>query len=145
MCICIYISSVQFSSVAQLCPTLCEPMDCSSQVPLSMRLLRQEYWSGLPLPSPGDLPDLGIKSTSPLSPELAGRFFIWLGKFHLGYCFLEVIIFSNVCSFNSQNRFYHKENTCIFPPQRQVDKVCEIRILLKFLLSCLMMAYVWYK
>ena len=33
---------------------------------------RQEYWSGLPFPSPGDLPDLGIK---PESPVLAGRFF----------------------------------------------------------------------
>jgi len=33
---------------------------------------RQEYWSGLPFPSPGDLPDLGIK---PVSPALAGRFF----------------------------------------------------------------------
>jgi hypothetical protein len=34
---------------------------------------RQEYWSGLPLPSPGDLPDPGIK---PASPALAGGFFI---------------------------------------------------------------------
>ena len=32
--------------------------------PLSMELSRQEYWSGLPLPSPGDLPDLGIKPRS---------------------------------------------------------------------------------
>ena len=40
-------------------------MDCSSQFPLSMRLLRQEYWSGLPFPSPGDLPDPG---SEPLSP-----------------------------------------------------------------------------
>ena len=41
------------------------------QVPLSMRLPRQEYWSGLPFPSPGDLPDPGIE---PVSPALAGRF-----------------------------------------------------------------------
>ena len=34
------------------------------QAPLSMGLYKQEYWSGLPLPSPGDLPNLGIKSTS---------------------------------------------------------------------------------
>ena len=33
---------------------------------------RQEYWNGLPFPSPGDLPDLGIK---PMSPALAGGFF----------------------------------------------------------------------
>jgi len=37
-----------------------------------MGFLRQEYWGGLPFPSPGDLPDPGIKLTS---PALAGRFF----------------------------------------------------------------------
>ena len=38
-------------SVAQSCATLCNPMDCN-QDPLSMELSRQEYWSGLPFPSP---------------------------------------------------------------------------------------------
>ena len=40
-------------SVAQSCPVLCDPMDCSrpDQAPLSMRFSRQEYWSGLPFPS----------------------------------------------------------------------------------------------
>ena len=42
------------------------------QAPLSMEFSRQEYWSGLPFPSPGDLPDSGIKLTS---PTLADRFF----------------------------------------------------------------------
>ena len=37
-----------------------------------MGFLRQEYWSGLPFPSPGDLPDLGIEPASPVSPALAG-------------------------------------------------------------------------
>ena len=36
---------------------------------------RQEFWSGLPFPSPEDLPNPGIKATSPASPVLAGRFF----------------------------------------------------------------------
>ena len=45
------------------------------QAPLSMRFSRQEYWSQLPRPPPGDLPDPGIKSTSLMSPALAGRFF----------------------------------------------------------------------
>ena len=40
--------------------------------PLSTGFPRQEYWSGLPFPPPGDLPDPGIK---PSSPELVGRFF----------------------------------------------------------------------
>ena len=39
---------------------------------MSMGFPRQEYWSGLPFPSPGDLPDPGIK---PMSPALAGGFF----------------------------------------------------------------------
>ena len=42
---------------------------------LSMGFSRQEYWSGLPCLSPGDLPNSGIKPTSPASPALAGRFF----------------------------------------------------------------------
>ena len=45
------------------------------EAPLSMGFSRQEYWSGLPFLSPGDLPYPGIKSTSPVSPALAGRFF----------------------------------------------------------------------
>ena len=35
-----------------------------------MEFFRQEYWSGLPFPPPGDLPDLGIEPTFPASPEL---------------------------------------------------------------------------
>ena len=51
-------------------------MDCSLSVsPLSPELSRQEYWSGLPFPPPGDHPNLVIKSMSPVSPALAGRFF----------------------------------------------------------------------
>ena len=52
--------------VIQLYPTLCNPMNCIvHQAPLSMEFSRQEYWSGLPFPSPGDLPDPGIKLRSP--------------------------------------------------------------------------------
>ena len=49
-------------------------MDCAHQDPLSMEFPRQEYGSGLPFPSPGDLPDTGIKPASPVSPALAGGF-----------------------------------------------------------------------
>ena len=53
------------SEVAQSCPTLCDPMDNSlHQAPLSMGFSRQEYWSGLPFPSPGNLPNPGIKPRS---------------------------------------------------------------------------------
>ena len=48
------------------------PWTVDSQAPLSVKFLSQEYWSGLPFPSPGDLPNLGME---PVSPPLAGRFF----------------------------------------------------------------------
>ena len=51
--------------VAQLCPTLCDLWTAARQAPLSMGILRQEYWSALPCPPPGDLPDAGIKPRSP--------------------------------------------------------------------------------
>ena len=41
-----------------------------------MEFSRQEYWSGLPFPTPGDLPDPEIEPTSPASPTLAGGFFL---------------------------------------------------------------------
>ena len=51
------------------------PRLLACQAPLPMELSRQEYWSGLPFPTPGDLPDPGIKPTSLGSRALAGRFF----------------------------------------------------------------------
>ena len=62
--------------VAQLCPTLCDPIDCSppymgyiyglyTESPLYMEFSRQEYWSGLPCLPAGDLPDPGIEPSSP--------------------------------------------------------------------------------
>jgi len=49
---------------------------------MSMGFPRQEYWSGLPFPSPGDLPDAGIKLVSLLSPALVGRFFTSKATIH---------------------------------------------------------------
>ena len=51
------------------------PWTVTYQAPPSMGSSRQEYWSGLPFPSPGDLPDPGIK---PASPALAAGFFIFV-------------------------------------------------------------------
>ena len=48
------------------------PWTIARQAPLSMEYSRQEYWTGLPFPTPGNLPDPGIK---PESPALAGRFY----------------------------------------------------------------------
>ena len=49
----------------KMCPTLETPWTVAIQASLSMGFSRQEYWSGLPLPSPGDLPNPGIKPGSP--------------------------------------------------------------------------------
>ena len=66
------------------------PWTVAHQVALSMGFPRQEYWSGLPFPSTGDLPDPGIE---PASPALAGRFFTTesLGKPDAG---ILLLIFS---------------------------------------------------
>ena len=61
-------------SVAQSCLTFCNPMHCSPPGSF-VGFSRQEYWSGLPFPSPGDLPDPGIE---PRSPTFIGRHFnLW--------------------------------------------------------------------
>ena len=52
--------------------TFVKPWTAAHQAPLSMEFPRQEHWSGLPFPSPGDFPDPGIK---PVTPALAGWFF----------------------------------------------------------------------
>ena len=65
--------------VAQSCPALQPPWTVASQASLSVESSRQEYWSQLPFPSPGDLPDPGIKPRSPalqadsLLPEPPGK------------------------------------------------------------------------
>ena len=62
--------------VTQSCLTLWNPTDSSvHQAPLSMGLSRPEYWSGLPCPPPGDLPNPGIEPMVLRSPALAGRLF----------------------------------------------------------------------
>ena len=59
----------------QTCPTLCHPMDRSPRGSSIMGFSRQEYWSGLPCPPPGDLPNPGMESPSLTFPALTGRFF----------------------------------------------------------------------
>ena len=51
--------------VAKSSPTLATPWTVTCQVPLSLEFSRQEYWSELPFPSPGDLPNPGVKPRSP--------------------------------------------------------------------------------
>ena len=65
--VCVYV----FSHV-QLFVT---PWTTACQAPLSMEFSKQDYWSGLPCPPSGDLPDPGIKPESLESPTLADEFF----------------------------------------------------------------------
>ena len=66
VCVCVLAQSVQLFAT---------PWTVAHQAPLSMEYSRQECWSGLPFPPPGDLRHRGIKPESPVSPALAGRFF----------------------------------------------------------------------
>ena len=74
-----WVNNIVTASVAQSCPTLVTPWAVAHQAPLSMGFSKQEYWSGLPFPAPGDLPDPGIKPRSPalqavsLLSELPGK------------------------------------------------------------------------
>ena len=75
------------SLVTKSCLILATSRTVARQAPLSMGFSRQEYWSGLPLPSPRDLPDPGVEPRSPalqadsLPTELQGKPFVPLGYF----------------------------------------------------------------
>ena len=70
--VCVHACMLSPFSRAQLFVTL---GTIARQAPLSMGFSRQEYWSELPLPSPGDLPNSGMEAISLMSLALAGRFF----------------------------------------------------------------------
>ena len=93
-------------SDTQSCLTLCDSTDCS---PLgsSMRFSQQEYCSGLPFHTPGDIPDPGIDPTSLMSPVLAGRFFTTsaTGEEQLATCpEFQVSFATSGLGWNSQRR-----------------------------------------
>ena len=82
MCVCV----LGHFSHARLFVT---PWPVARQAPLPMGFSRQEYWSGVPCPPSGDLPDLRIEPMSLTSSALAGRFFTtgatWEVPFFMGY------------------------------------------------------------
>ena len=97
------------------------------QAPLSMGFSTQEYCSGLPFPSPGDLPNLGIESTSLMSPALAGRFFTtsatWETQCHyirLQYKLSKRWRFWKMCS-RGENYSDHWFHFCSFYPEKGGD------------------------
>ena len=67
MCVCVCVCSVVLLFAAT--------WSVVYHAPLSMKFFWQKYWSGVPFPNPGNLPDPGIEPTSLASPALVGRFF----------------------------------------------------------------------
>ena len=81
MCVC----------VLSLVCLLATPWTVTCQTPLSMEFSRQEYWNGLPFPTPGNLPDPRIKLSSLKSLALTGRFVTttvtWEVMVYIGACY----------------------------------------------------------
>ena len=73
MCVCVH--TCVCVSVLSRVQVFATPQTVAHQAPLSMGFPRQEYWSVLPFPPPGDLPDPGIEPSSLVSPALVGGFF----------------------------------------------------------------------
>ena len=68
VCVCMHThmhTHTHTHTVSKSCQSICDPWTVAHQAPLSMGFPRQEYWSGLPFPPPGDLPDPGIEPASP--------------------------------------------------------------------------------
>ena len=80
---------------------LATPWTVAHQTPVSMRFPRQEYWSGLPFPTPVDLPDPGIEPEFPVSPALGfftteppGKPNVWLMRYNsiqTSKCYLHML------------------------------------------------------
>ena len=89
VCMCVYACVLSHFSRVGLFETL---WTVAHQAPLSMGFSRQEYWSGLPFPTPGDLHNPGIKSASLMSPALVGGFLstrtIW--EAHVYVCVIYI-------------------------------------------------------
>ena len=78
------------------------PWTIAHQAPLCMGFSRQEYWSGLPCPPPGDLPYPGIKPVSLRSPALAGGFFTISATWETQYYYYYP--------------FFSEKGACLLPP-----------------------------
>ena len=100
--------------------SLCNPVDCSPPAPLSMGFPRQEHWSGLPFPSPGDHPNAGIQPRSPAlqvdsllsEPPGKPRSMRRLHKIHEIVCKTPY----TCCAFSRDSReFMQISKQCAFP------------------------------
>ena len=91
------------AKLLQLYLTLCNPMDYNLQAPLFMGFSRQEYWRGLPCPSPGDLPNPGVEPMCLMSPALAGRFFTTSATWEISNCVIQANTVLNLPQLNSSS------------------------------------------
>ena len=98
VCVCVCVCVQSFGPV-QLFAT---PWTVADQAPPSMEFFRQEYWSGLPFPSPGDLPNPGIK---PPTPALAGGFFATSTTLEAPYFFCTFSLLLNVYNKSTEREF----------------------------------------
>ena len=91
--------SLVLISHVKSCPTLVTPWTIAYQAPLSMGFSREEYWNGLPFPSPGDLPNWGIEPRSPALPadslptEPPGKPLLYCG--YIEFCQENALIITN--------------------------------------------------
>ena len=120
--------------VAQSCPTLVTLWTIAHQAPLSMEFSRQEYWSGLSCPPPGDLPHPGMESTSlmlllwqagslplvpPGKPNIRLNLYYLFLQFTLGLTYLFSILtfffyYGHLNTFEAINFLLRATLSCIF-------------------------------
>ena len=110
---CVCARMLSHSSRARLCATL---WTIAHQTPLFLGFSSQEYWSGLPCPPPGDLPDPGIKPTSLMSPALAGGFFTARRRVCI---YVPKPVCANVCAYMC---VFH---ACVHPNAGMFKCACE--------------------
>ena len=94
----------------------------SCQAPQSVGFPRQEYWNGLPFPSPGDLPDPGIRLESLTSPVLVGGFFTTSATWEAPVNYISSVQFS--CSVVSNSLQPHGLQHARLPCPSPTPKVC---------------------
>ena len=111
----LYMCCAVLCLITQSCPTLCNPMTVARQAPLSMGFSRQEYWSGLPCPPPGNLPNLGIEPRSPtlLADSLPSE---PPGKGSIYICLCNIYSYTIDLYYPNRNMhiLYPKYTTCNF-------------------------------
>ena len=110
-------------------PLFATPWTATHQAPLSMGFSRQEYWSSLPCPPPGDLSDPGMEPTSPVSPALPGRFFTTSATSLINKCLLNAYWFQALVCVCTQSCLTLYDPMDYSPPGYSAQGTFQARIL----------------